>query len=443
MNPTLKHIRYAMGNFANTIAYNVFSNRIQFFYIDVLGLNALVAGVLWAIYGLWNTVNDPLMGQLSDRTRSRYGRRVPYIVLGAIPLGLSFALLWTPLSQTPWMLAAYFIAILFVFDTLYSLTMICYNALFTEVAPTPSERVNLSTVREILATIALLTAFIAAPILVQRLGYLWMGVTLGTLIAAGYLISMIGIQERPVPDSETPVGFGASLKIALRSSPFRWFLGANIAKEFIWLQLAAMLPFWRKYALDIQSSITILGAEIGPGDAEAILLGLAIVMAVPCLLIWRPLVLRLGYRVTWIAAALSFIPGLLVMAFATDFYSGLVGTLLTAPGLAGSMIISFPVISEVIDDDARKEHGTRREGIFFGMNAGISKLSFPIQGILFALVMTGTGYVEGNETQTATATNGIRFLIGGTNIIACLAMATCMWKYPLGRRTGSQSVPGL
>src|SRR5512138_3603871 len=136
----LKFARYALGNFANTIADYVFRNRIQFYYVDIVGLNAYVAGILWSIYGLWNAVNDPLMGQLSDRTRSRFGRRVPYVAFGAIPLGLSFVFLWTPPGKSPWILAAYFLMILFIFDTIYSLTIIAYNALFPEVAPTVRDR---------------------------------------------------------------------------------------------------------------------------------------------------------------------------------------------------------------------------------------------------------------------------------------------------------------
>ena len=84
----LKFIGYSFGNFANTIAYQIFGNRINFYYVDVLGLSTSVTGILWSIYGLWNAVNDPLMGQLSDRTRSKLGRRVPYVAFGAIPLGL-------------------------------------------------------------------------------------------------------------------------------------------------------------------------------------------------------------------------------------------------------------------------------------------------------------------------------------------------------------------
>ncbi|MFL7867738.1 MAG: MFS transporter [Anaerolineales bacterium] len=443
MRRTLKHISYSMGNFANTIAYQVFGNRIQFYYVDILGLNAATAGVLWTIYGLWNAVNDPLMGQVSDRTRSRFGRRVPYVAFGAIPLGLSFFFLWTPLTQSPWVLAAYFLMILFIFDTLYSLTIIAYNALFPEVAPSVRDRVDLSATREILATVALLLSYILAPIIAEEVGYLWMGAIMGALIAMGYLIAMIGVKENPVDESkEENLGLGASLKTVMSSVPFRWFLGASIGKEYIWLVLGAMLPFWRKYALGIQAPVNVFGAELGPGDAEAVLLGLAIVLAIPCLLLWRPIVLKLGYRRTWIVASFAFIPGLAIMGIANDFYTGLVGTLLVAPGLAGSMIMPFPVISEVIDDDAKK-HGFRREGLFFGMNGGITKLAFSAQGVLFASVMSAAGYVAGETVQPASAVAGIRFMISGTAILASLLIAFCMWKYPLGRESHVTVVPEL
>jgi GPH family glycoside/pentoside/hexuronide:cation symporter len=433
MKRTLKHISYSMGNFANTIAYQVFGNRIQFYYVDILGLNAATAGVLWTIYGLWNAVNDPLMGQLSDRTRSKRGRRVPYVMFGAIPLGLSFFFLWTPIQKPAWVLAAYFLMILFIFDTLYSLTIIAYNALFPEVAPTVRDRVDLSATREILATIALLLAYILAPIIAEEVGYLVMGAIMGGLVGLGYLIAMIGVKEKPIDEKEVQLGLGASLKIVLSSKPFLWFLGANIAKEYIWLVLGAMLPFWRKYALGIQAPINVFGTKLGPGDAEAVLLGLPILLTIPCLLIWRPIVLKLGYRRTWIIAAFTFIPGLLLTGLAKDFTSGLIGTLLICPGLAGSMIMPFPVISEIIDEDAKREKGYRREGIFFGMNGGITKLAFSAQGVLFAAIMSASGYVAGATVQSAGAVNGIRMLIGGTPILASLIIIFCMWRYPLGR----------
>lgn len=434
----LKFVSYSFGNFANTIADYVFRNRIYFYYVDVLGLSSAVAGILWSLYGIWNAINDPLMGQISDRTRSKFGRRVPYVAIGAIPLGLSFFFLWTPPGQSPWLLAAYFLIILFIFDTLYSLTFIAYVALFPEIAPTRRDRIDLSATREILATFALLLSFILAPILAEEVGYLAMGAIMGTLIAAGYLVAMIGVKERQIDETrEQSFGILYSLKIVLANKAFRWFLGANIAKEYIWLLLAAMLPFWRKYALGIQEQVNVFGVNLSGGDSEAILLGVPILLAIPTLLIWRPIVARLGYRKTWIIGTLTFIPGLLIMTFASDFYSGLAGTLLIIPGLANSMIMPFPVISEVIDEDAKLEHGFRREGLFFGMNHGIVKLAFSAQGIIFALVTALTGFESGSDTQTASAVWGIRFLIGITPVIAALIVAWCMSNYPLGRETHS------
>ena len=432
----LRFIRYSFGNFANTIAYQVFGNRINFYYVDVLGLNASVAGILWSIYGLWNAINDPLMGQVSDRTRSRFGRRVPYVAFGAIPLGLSFFFLWTPPAQSPWLLAAYFLMILFIFDTLYSLTFIAYTSLFPEIAPTPRDRIDLSATREILATIALLASFILAPIIAEEVGYFAMGAIMGTLIAAGYLVAMIGVKEKLVDETrEQSLGLGYSLRIVLANQAFRWFLGANISKEYIWLLLAAMLPFWRKYALGIQGNAQVFGINLSGGDAEAVLLGVPILLAIPALLIWRPIVARWGYRKTWMVGTLTFLPGLLVMTFANNFYSGLLGTMLTIPGLANSMIMPFPVLSEIIDEDARQEHGFRREGLFFGMNGGIIKLAFSAQGLLFALVTALTGFAEGSDVQTESAVWGIRFLIGVTPMIAALIVWYCMSRYPLGRES--------
>jgi GPH family glycoside/pentoside/hexuronide:cation symporter len=194
-----------------------------------------------------------------------------------------------------------------------------------------------------------------------------------------------------------------------------------------------MLPFWRKYALGIQEQVDVFGMSLSGGDAEAVLLGVPILLAIPALLIWRPIVARLGYRRAWMIGTLTFIPGFLVMTFANSFYTGLLGTLLTIAGLANSMIMPFPVISEIIDEDAKQEHGFRREGLFFGMNGGIIKLAFSAQGLLFALITALTGFEEGSDVQSLSAIWGIRFLIGITPAIAAMIVAWCMWNYPLGR----------
>jgi len=420
------------GNFANTLAYQVLGNRVQFFYIDILGLSPAIAGTVWTLYGIWNMINDPLMGQLTDRTRSRWGRRIPYIYLGAIPLGLSFFFLWTPLTASPWVMALYFFIALFIFDTLYSLTIIAYNSLFPEVAQSLSERISLSTIREILAVIGLLAAYIVAPILSDSVGFVWMGAIIGVLVAIGYLITPLGLKERPIPLDEVNVGMWDSLKIVLGSIPFRYFVGFNLMKEYVFLILGAMLPFWRKYALGIQGPGEVFGIRLGAGDQEAILLGIPFILTIPALLVWQRIVPRVGSRKAWIFGNALFIPGLVMMMLANDFYTGLISTVLIAPGLAVYQLLPLPMLSEVIDDDARR-HGYRREGIFFGMNGGIVKAAFSMQGVFLASVFTISGYVAGATVQSDSAIWGIRFLIGGTPILSIIVSWLLLWKFPFGR----------
>jgi GPH family glycoside/pentoside/hexuronide:cation symporter len=147
---------------------------------------------------------------------------------------------------------------------------------------------------------------------------------------------------------------------------------------------------------------------------------------------------RIGVQRAWLYSFLLFIPGLLVIMLASDFYIGLLGTTLIAPGLAGMMMLPIVMLTEVIDDDARRS-GERREGIFFGMSAGLIKVAFSFQGILYSIVFTISGYVAGAEVQSPGAVWGIRFLMGASPLIACLLGALALRYYPL-RHTEQEAV---
>ena len=113
-------ILYASGSLAVALSYQAFGTYIQFLYIDILGLKAALVGIGWALYGLWNAINDPLAGYWSDRTRTRWGRRIPWIAGLFIPLSLTFYLLWvppSPLVQADGIpLFIYFMALVLIFD---------------------------------------------------------------------------------------------------------------------------------------------------------------------------------------------------------------------------------------------------------------------------------------------------------------------------------------
>jgi len=430
MNKKLHYFTYSLGNFANTLVYNVFSNRIQFFYIDLIGLAPAIAGAIWTIFGVWNAVNDPLMGALSDRTRTRWGRRVPYVVIGTVPLVLTFIFLWTPPTTNKTLTAIYFLAMLFIFDTLYSLITTAYTSLFPEIAVKLADRSLLAAFREGLATIALLLAFVLAPILSESVGFVWMAVVIGIITAVTYMVSMWGTHEDLSRMEEKTFGLIESVKEALKSKPFLYYVGALITREFMFVTIVATLPFWRKYVLGIIEAGPVFGVNLNPGDQEAILLGLPLFLSVAWVFVWNKIIPHIGARKAWMYAYIIIIPGLLVMALANNFYLGLVGTLMISPALAGIMMTPYILLSEVIDDDAAHQ-GIRREGMFFGISVGAGKFSYAIQGLLFAIILPLSGYVANAIQQAESAIWGIRFLTGGAPVLVGLVGIWFLANFPL------------
>jgi GPH family glycoside/pentoside/hexuronide:cation symporter len=249
-------------------------------------------------------------------------------------------------------------------------------------------------------------------------------------VTVGYLVSVIGVKENPEHMTGKSMPMWESLKISLSSRPFRWYILANLAKEYLFIILPATLPFWRKYVLRITTESEVFGVMMGPGDQEAILLAVPFLLTVPLLAIWNRVTPRIGVRRAWMYSFLFFVPGLLVITLADGFYTGLLGTTLITPGLSGMMMLPIVMLTEVIDDDAKRS-GERREGIYFGMSAGIIKIAFSFQGILYSIVFTISGYVAGADVQSPSAVWGIRFLIGASPILACMLGALALRKYPI------------
>ena len=125
--PRWQLIVYSSGSLATAVSYQAFSTYVQFLYIDVYGLRAAWVGLIWSIYGLWNAVNDPLAGFLSDRTHTRWGRRIPWIAGSFIPLSITFYLLFVPpagMVATPDLsLLFYFLFFVLAFDLLWTIAV--------------------------------------------------------------------------------------------------------------------------------------------------------------------------------------------------------------------------------------------------------------------------------------------------------------------------------
>jgi GPH family glycoside/pentoside/hexuronide:cation symporter len=432
---------YSSGSLAVALSYQAFGTYIQFLYIDILGLKAAWIGFGWALYGIWNAVNDPLAGHWSDRTRTRWGRRVPWIAGFFIPLSLSFYLIWVP--PTPLLgdggipLFVYFMIFVLVFDLLWTIVVMNWTALFPELIPEGQERATVSAWRQIFSLLGLLIGVALPPILA---GEDWSGrgsmaLLLSVVTAIFFGLSLLGSKERPEFSQEESLPFREALKATLANINFRYFLGANLSKEMIYSMLTATVPFYTKYALQFRDSVSFLGLSLDVGMQTSIFLGLVFIAALPVMPLWTLYAKRVGGRRAWMTASLTFAATCFLFLIANDFYSGVFTASILGFSLASFLMMPDLLIADVTDDDELKT-GVRREGMFFGMNGFIIRFAFTIQGMITGTVLTLSGYVRpvGGElypTQPVSAVLGIRFMMAVVPAVASIVSYGLLRRYGL------------
>ncbi|MGE5528796.1 MAG: MFS transporter [Patescibacteria group bacterium] len=419
-----RKILYSCGSLAAAVSNQAFLTYITFFYIDVMKFPKTLFGLAWFFFGLWNAINDPLFGQWSDRTRTRWGRRIPFIALGTVPFALFFFLLWVPPStaaQQGW-LFWYLLGSMFLFDSFFTLVVLNWTALFPEMFPSLEERAEVSAWRQILAIVGLVLGMAIPPILYKGLGWAWMGGALALVTLATMFLSLLGSRERPEYRQGAEVGLIRALKFTFTSKAFLLFALANFGITLAMGTVQATFAFFAKY---------ILHAE---GMIQTLLLGTAFLVTLPLLLFWRAVTVKRGPRAAQICTAAAFGLACLGFIFVGSVPAAFVLCGLLGVGLAGLMLIPDLLISDVIDEDELRT-GERREGMFFGINGLAIRLAGALQGVIIASVLTVFRYDENAAAQTATALFGIRFLMSAIPLAALVLTVLGMIWYPLhGRR---------
>jgi GPH family glycoside/pentoside/hexuronide:cation symporter len=400
------------------------------FYQDYLGLEARWIGIAAVIYAVWNAINDPLFGYITDNTRSKRGRRIPYMRFTAPFLALTFILVWFAPPQAGqqalfwWMLVT-----MLLYDTAYTIIGLVYSALLPEVTESDAERNGLQISSSLFGLVGTLFGFLIPDMVRPKAGdtSLWplytAMIVVGIVGALLVIATTLKVKERPeFTQVDQPIPMGQALKLTFSSKSFLILVAANFMSILMQALLLGTIFYLADYVLQAGNVMVVLAALfipliIGVPLTSLIRKRLGVVGAQQLLLV----VAGLGL------IAIPFVPQPLIIPC----------IVLAGFGLSGPQTLSNVLFAQVADEDEVRT-GVRREGAFFGINALLTKPAQSVALILIAQILATTEFVTRESNQGAifldqpdSAIFGIKALVGLIPGIAMLLGALILVWYPL------------
>lgn len=420
------------------------------FLTDVVGLDPRLAAFAAFAGIVWDAINDPIVGALSDRVRTRWGRRRPFFLIFAVPFALGFLFLWW---APPWqsqlalmltVMVAYMLA-----DTLQTLVVVPFLSLTPELTPDYDERTSLTSFRMLFNLLASLVTAAGAPAILdaalangasQQQGYLTVAALFGGLAALPFLLMFAFLRERPAPagqPEEAPESLRQVFRALWRNVPFRYATALNM---LTWVSLdlvALMIPFFLTYWIaggDLLAKANLFGMSLG---LETAALGLLFIVAILCLPFWAWLAGRLGKQRAFMIGAAFWAVVQIAMVFLRPGQTDLVLALAVAAGIGISTAHVLPdaIFPDVVEWDELRTR-RRREGSYYGAKNFVRKLTGAL-AIFIALQALGWfGYQAPPDgalqfSQPASALGAIRVLTGPVGALLLVAAIVVARYYPL------------
>ena len=393
--PKKTKIFYGIGDLGNAVVNSAVQFFLMKFYTDGALVSPALAGNALLVGKIWDAVNDPLFGWITDRTESRFGKRRVFMIFGAIPLAISIALLWyVPPVDRIWTFL--WIALTFIlFDTLWTLTNVPYYALTSELTDDYDERSSLTTYRMVMAVPAYLVGAALTPAIVgifaiQSTGYAFIGIFYGILAGVALLISAAGIRERTdVVTAEPEPSPLKSLSVALKNRPFIWLLVIYFVLNISFALIKILMAYYVEYQLLMKDEIPLV-------------MGLMLICVTFSLPFWQWVSRKIdkgpAYAFGMAIGALAVLFTFFLPHAATPLIY-LVAAL-AGFGFAANWIFPWAMVADVGDYD-RVETGQQRSGMYYGVWGLATKISEALALAGVGWVLTGFGYMPNIAQTTA------------------------------------------
>ncbi|HIK28028.1 MAG: MFS transporter [Oscillatoriaceae bacterium SKW80] len=446
-------LAYGAGDLGSAVTANILVFFLSPFLTDVAGLAPGLAGLTQLIGKIWDAVNDPIVGVLSDRTNSKWGRRYPWMIFGAFPFAIFFFLQWIiPLPpNNQWGLFWYYTIISILFNACYTAVNLPYTALTPELTEDYDERTSLNSFRftfsiggSILSVI--IFGLITLIIPNERIKYIVVGIILGLLSIVSVFWCVWGTRERVTaiaaqhPETEEPVGqpILEQLRIVFSNKPFLYVVGIYLCSWLAVQLTAAIIPYFIRFWMRPSEDPQIVNQVIN--QVILVVQGTAIIM----LFVWNAVSDRYGKKAVYFMGMSLWIIAQAGLFFLQPGQNTIMYILCVLAGFGVSVayLIPWSMLPDVIELDELRT-GQRREGIFYSFIVFLQKVCLGLAVFVVLQRLEFSGYISPTDAiplpqQLPEVLLAIRISIGPLPTLALIIGLILAYFYPITREVHAE-----
>lgn len=421
------YLSFGLGDYAFNLFFQGTTLFLLFFYTDILGIKAATAGAIFLVATIWDAITDPVMGYLAGKTRSRWGRYRPYLLIMPIPLGVTYMLMFYQPNLSGTTLIIWAAALQILFRTAFTLGNIPYSSLSSEMTFNPNERSQLAAYRMFLGyggalTVSYLTGkFMAAMNWTPAAnGYFKVGLVFAILGVILFYITFRNTFELPHTASKSTIRPRAIWQMISANRPFITLC------LMVMLGMAAVVLFYQALSYYFKYNLN-QGAALGSG---MLCLFTFLMLSLPG---WFQLSKRIGKRDTLIAGCLVLLVGSLTFYLnplaKTNIYWVYAHMSLIGTGIGCSAFSFWGMLPDTVEYGEWKS-GVRAEAVIFGLGLFFLKIGLGLGSFVLGIGLDLMGY-QPNQAQTVTTLSGIHALTTLGVAIPFLGILLLMLTYTL------------
>ncbi|MGQ9489958.1 MAG: MFS transporter [Anaerolineae bacterium] len=419
--PLITKLAFGSGDVGPAVVTAIMSFFLLYFLTDIARISPAVAGLILLINKIWDAFNDPIIGMFSDRVHTRWGRRRPWFLFGAIPFGLTFFLLFLVPDIGATGKFWYYLIVSLMLDTAFTVVNVPYTALTPELSRDYDERTSLNSYRFAFSIGSGLIAAVVHPIIVnavkagggtEQVGYMVSAAVWAVVATVPFFFAFRGTYERHTAEEEETMPFLEGLKFTFSNVAFRYVTGVYLLSWLVVQTVATIVVYYLTYWMR------------QPGLVPAVILAVQ-GSALVWLFIWTAISRQVSKKgVYYVLGALA------------------------GMGVATAYLVPWAMLPDVIELDELKT-GKRREGAYYGFFVLLQKVGLAVGLFMVSQALALSGYITppaGTTTpivQPDSALLAIRLMIGPIPALILAAGIYLVYRFPITRAGHQETLKKL